>query len=261
MNYSAICDKLLLFLTNYLQNSGLSSFSVGVSGGIDSAVVATLCSKVTKTHALIMPTNASSKQNIDDAIKLVKDLKISHEVINIQKIADSFNEVTTKNSILDLGNIYARIRMILLYNHSLKNNSLVVGTTNKTELLLGYGTIYGDLAYGLNPIGNLFKSDIFEFAKYLGIDQNIINKIPSADLWEGQSDESDFGYSYKQIDLVLKYLFSLHEVEVDKISSILNDDLIEKLRNKFDKNLVDFIIKKIKINNFKLKIPPIAELN
>jgi NAD+ synthase len=139
------------------------------------------------------------------------------------------------------------MRMAILYDKSAELGALVIGTSNKSELLLGYGTLFGDLASALNPIGDLYKSEIFEFAKYLGVVEEIINKPPSADLWEGQSDEKELGYSYSELDKVLRDF-------VDERATK------EELLQKYDKDLVEFVIKKVYFNQFKRKMPIIAKL-
>ena len=244
-DYAEISLKLQNFLKDYVLQSGSKGFVLGVSGGIDSAVVGVIC-KLTNlpTNALIMPTSSSSKSNLEDAFKFCKDFDIDYKIFQIQPILDSFNGcIDEKLSNLRYGNLAARVRMCLLYDYSASLNSLVVGTSNKSERMLGYGTIYGDMACALNPIGELFKSEIFEFAKFLGIDERIIKKAPSADLWYGQSDESELGFSYLRIDEVLKAIQD-------------NEDL-----GSFDKNLVLMIQNRMKANVFKLNLPPIAKID
>lgn len=247
-NYENLKNELVDFLNFHLKNSKLTGFTLGVSGGLDSAVVATLAnfSGVT-TYALIMPTKFSNPKNIDDAINLCKKLKITYKVINIQPILDTFCNTLNENlTPLRLGNLSARVRMSLLYDHSSSKNTLVLGTSNKSEIMLGYGTIYGDMACAINPIGEIFKSDLFEFAKFLDIDKNIINKAPSADLWADQSDEADLGYSYKKLDEVLKF--------IDK-----NGKNLKKLNENFkDLELVSSVLNRVKRNEFKRKLPKIA---
>nr|MBP3724850.1 NAD+ synthase [Campylobacter sp.] len=263
MNFGLIEDKILSFLQNYLKNSNLNAFSVGVSGGIDSAVVATLCAKIAPTYALIMPTKSSSKTNLDDALNLVKKLNIEYKTIYLDDIVENFIQKTNANTQLRIGNIIARSRMIILYDHSALNKSLVVGTTNKSEIVLGYGTIFGDLASALNPVANLLKTDIFEFAKYLKIDKNIINKTPSADLWEGQSDEGDFGYSYEKIDEVLKFTWEYCGKKngvLDDILALCDIKFKQLLKQKFNPNLVEFISTRAKNNKFKSLAIPVAEI-
>jgi len=139
------------------------------------------------------------------------------------------------------------MRMAVLYDKSAELGALVIGTSNKSELLLGYGTLFGDLASALNPIGDLYKTEIFEFAEYLGVNEEIINKPPSADLWEGQSDEKELGYTYEQLDAVLRDF-------VDERATK------EELLRKYDETLVEFVLKKVYQNQFKRKPPIIAKL-
>ena len=247
-DWAKISEKIVEFLTSYLKKSGAKGFVLGVSGGLDSAVVAALCARTgIETHALLMPTKYSNEQNLSDALKLCKDLKITHKIIEIQPILDSFTaQIGESPSNLRMGNLSARTRMCLLYDYSAKINALVVGTSNKSERLLGYGTIYGDTAFALNPIGELFKTEIYELARELGIDEKIITKAPSADLWEGQSDEADIGYSYERLDEVLRLAQSKSEAE---------------LAQEFDPKLVSTVFSRMRANKFKLFLPPIASLD
>jgi len=220
---------------------------LGVSGGIDSAVVATLCAKAkpSETHALIMPTVSSSKENMDDALNLCEKINIKYKVLAIDDILNAFYKTIGANlSNLRKGNLAARVRMSLLYDYSSSINALVIGTSNKSELMLGYGTIFGDLACAINPIGELYKSEIFEFAKYLGLDKNFINKAPSADLWDGQSDEGDIGYSYAVIDEILQNL------ENNK----------EQIIKKFGLKAVLDIENRVVSNRFKRQMPLIVKI-
>ena len=138
--------------------------------------------------------------------------------------------------------------MNILYDISSKTNSVVVGTSNKSEIMLGYGTIYGDTACAFNPIGEIFKSDLFEFASYLGICKDIIEKKPSADLWSGQSDEDELGYSYKTLDEVLKVISKNVDISKDELSK------------QFDEKLANSVLKRFNNNKFKTQIPPIAKI-
>lgn len=240
------------FLRQEVQKTGLSNVVVGLSGGIDSAVVAVLAHAVFKERLLcvMMPSQFSSSSSIDDAKALCESFKMRYEVKAItpmlQSYLDDADETIDK---LRVGNLSARLRMCTLYDYSARESALVIGTSNKSELLLGYGTLFGDLASALNPIGDIYKSEIFEFARYLGVTEAIINKPPSADLFEGQSDESDLGYSYAQIDAVLK-----RYVEQRATVKELYDE-------GFTKELVDMIVKKIYANQFKRKMPLIAKLS
>lgn len=219
---------------------------LGVSGGIDSAVVATLCAraKPNETHALIMPTASSSKQNMDDALNLCEKLSINYKVLAIDGILDAFYKTIDVNlSNLRKGNLAARVRMSLLYDYSSSINALVIGTSNKSELMLGYGTIFGDLACAINPIGELYKSEIFELAKHLGVDKNFIDKAPSADLWDGQSDEGDIGYSYAVIDEILQNLENNKEQVIKKFGSKAVLDIENRVVSNRFKRQMPLIVK------------------
>jgi len=150
---------------------------------------------------------------------------------------------------LRIGNLSARMRMSVLYDISARDSAIVVGTSNKSEILLGYGTLYGDTACAINPIGQMYKSDEFEFAKFLGVTDAIINKKPSADLWEGQSDEEELGYSYATMDYVLKQIVDEDATKADLIAQGIENDLIEMLYYR------------MKANAFKGKLPTIANID
>lgn len=261
MKMSEIENKLSDFLRNYLVNSGQKSFVVGVSGGVDSAVVASLCAKIAPTFALVMPTKTSNKRNLHDALDLIKNLGIKYELIEIDGILSEFLRTGKDTDKIRTGNFAARIRMSLLYDYSAKCGGLVVGTSNKSEIILGYGTLHGDLAYALNPLGNLLKSDVFTLAKYLGVSENIINKAPSADLWEGQSDEGEFGFTYAQIDEFITQIESEFSSECA--------DLVREVefisRGEFgllnsDAKLTKFVVSRARANKFKICPAPIAQI-
>lgn len=259
MNYEKIEKNILEFLRDYLIASGAKGFVLGLSGGLDSAVVATLCAKIAPTHALLMPTRLSNKANLADALRLAKTLGLNHKIIDISNILESFCVANVSpQQKLRYGNLCARVRMCLLYDYSSEHGLLVVGTSNKSERLLGYGTIFGDMACALNPIGELFKSEIFEFADFLGVDKMIINKAPSADLWENQSDESELGYSYKELDGALDFILKglgNSRISSDKIPSgeILGGEIPSV-------EILEFCKKRMKNNAFKLNTPAIAKV-
>ncbi|MCR2056079.1 NAD+ synthase [Campylobacter helveticus] len=245
------CEKILFKIQHFIQekiaNSNANGVILGLSGGIDSALVATLCKKALKdgAFALLMPTKHSSKTNLQDALKLCETLNLNYKIINIDDILQAFLKEFEGVDKIRTGNCTARIRMNLLYDYSALKNYLVVGTSNKSELMLGYGTIYGDLAYAFNPIGGLYKSEIYTLAKYLNLDEVFLKKVPSADLWENQSDEEDLGFSYALIDEGLKALEKNDEATIAK----LNPDLILMLQQR------------IKKNAFKREMPQILRLD
>ncbi|ECO3772806.1 NAD+ synthase [Campylobacter jejuni] len=246
MDWQKITEKMCDFIQEKVKNSQSQGVVLGLSGGIDSALVATLCKRALKENvfALLMPTQISNKANLEDALRLCADLNLEYKIIEIQSILDAFIKQSENTTLVSLGNFAARIRMSLLYDYSALKNSLVIGTSNKSELLLGYGTIYGDLACAFNPIGSLYKSEIYTLAKYLNLHENFIKKAPSADLWENQSDEADLGSSYAKIDEGLKAL----ETNDEKLLRTLDPSLIAMLKNRMQKN------------TFKGKMPEILEI-
>lgn len=248
-NYALIENFLVDFLRRSIAKTGLQNAILGISGGIDSAVVAALAKKALGDNFLgaMIPTNSSSQSSLKDAKKLCETFEISYELINIGDLIDKYFEKDTQNK-LRIGNFAARLRMAVLYDYSAKHNALVLGTSNKSELMLGYGTIYGDLAYAINPLSELYKTEIFEFATYLKIPISIIQKPPSADLWEGQSDEEELGFSYAQIDPLL------HDISENSLNET-------SLKKKYDHNLVDMVLNRTKKNAFKHKPPIYAKFD
>jgi len=248
--YSQISDYLQCFLDNEVKKTSLKKVVLGLSGGLDSAVVAVLAQKVFKDDlfCIKMPSHYSSKSSLDDADELCKKFNIKSQTISIEPMLKDYEELNPDLDDLRKGNFSSRIRMATLFDISARENALVLGTSNKSELMLGYGTVYGDLASAINPIGDLYKSEVFELAKYLGVNQNIINKPPSADLWDGQSDETDLGYTYAQLDEAMKMYVE------ERLS---RDEIVAK---NIDETMLDMIIKRIFRNHFKRKMPVIAKL-
>lgn len=247
-----VAKMLVKFLRHEIHHSGFSKAIVGISGGIDSAVVAYLAVEALGAKnvlGLMLPYQTSSKSSLTDAEKIISNLKIKSDKIEITNIVEPLFKNQKISDNLRRGNIMARARMIILYDTSQKENALVIGTSNKTEILLGYGTQFGDLASALNPIGDLYKTQIISLAKYLGIPKNIISKKPSADLFIGQTDESDFGFTYDEVDRLLYYL-------VDERMN--QNELIEK---GFDKKFISKVKKMIQKNQFKRRPPVIAKIS
>ena len=244
-----IKQNLISFLKEEVLKTGLKKITLGLSGGLDSAVVAVLCKEVfdDNLNCVLMPSQFSSKASIDDAIELCKKFDIKYEIVSIEPMLSAYLKNMDENS-LRIGNFSARLRMSVLYDISARENSLVVGTSNKSELLLGYGTIFGDLACAINPIGDIYKSDLFEFAKYLGVNDSIVKKAPSADFYEGQSDEADLGYSYSKIDSLLKKMIDENRSKDELLALGFEDEFIETIK------------KRVKINEFKRRLPIVAKI-
>lgn len=249
MNFDNIKEQMITFLKDEVAKSGLENVTLGLSGGLDSAIVAVLCKEAfgNKLSCVLMPTQFSSDSSVDDAISLCKKFDITYEIVEISPMLRAYIN-NMHDDKLRIGNYSARLRMSVLYDISARDKSLVIGTSNKSEILLGYGTIFGDIACAINPIGEMYKSDEYEFGKVLGVVPEILKKKPSADLWEGQSDEDELGYTYKQMDDVLK-LF------VDE-----NKSKEELVKEGFDTDLIDMLDRRIKANAFKGKLPTIAQI-
>jgi NAD+ synthase len=248
--YSQITEFLEHFLDDEVNKTGLANVVVGLSGGIDSAVVAVLAQKVFKDKLLCvkMPSHYSSASSLDDADELCSKFGMNAIECSIDPMLKPYEDLNPDMDNLRRGNLSARLRMLTLFDISAKNSALVLGTSNKSELMLGYGTLYGDLASAVNPIGDMYKSEVYELAEHLGVNESIINKAPSADLWDGQSDEEDLGYTYAQLDHALKLYVE------DRITKE------EIINSGVDAQMLEMIVGRIFKNHFKRKMPVIAKL-
>jgi NAD+ synthase len=190
--------------------SGCKGIVVGLSGGVDSAVAATFCCRAIgagKVLGLSLPSFVSNPADIADAAALCNQLGMEHRIVSIDPMLNGFKTIPEfKESRYLLGNLMARIRMAVLYYHANRDHTLVCGTSNRSEYMLGYCTKFGDNAADFQPLLHLYKTEIYIIAKELGIPDSIIKKTPSAGLWEGQSDEEEIGLSYAEIDTSLQAL-------------------------------------------------------
>lgn len=244
---------LTAFIQDEVWKVGYKKVVLGLSGGIDSAVVAALASRALgseNVYAIMMPYATSNPDSLADATQVAEHLDIKHSVIEITTMIDSyFTTIAEPNAeILRRGNKMARERMSVLYDQSSKLNALVIGTSNKTELLLGYGTIYGDMASALNPIGDLYKHQIYQLAKHLNLPKVVIEKAPSADLWEGQTDEQELGYTYDELDCFLYYKYDCRYSE-------------QELAEMFAEEFINAVTRKVRVNHYKRKPPVIAKVS
>lgn len=247
-----LSKMLVVFIRDFCAKSGFKKVVLGLSGGLDSAVVAYLaCQALGKRNvlALILPYKNSDPQALRDARNVVRALGIRSKVIDITPMVDAYYRRFPDKDRVRKGNKLARERMSILYDFSARENALVIGTGNKTEILLGYSTIHGDAAYAFNPIGDLYKSQVRLLAKELGVPQRIIDKPPSADLWRGQTDEGDLGATYEQLDRFLYHL-------VDKKYGPAR---LKRLGYK--SNFIKRIVGIMKRNEFKGKPPEIAKID
>ena len=192
--------RIIDFIRNYLSNAERDRLVVGLSGGVDSAVSTALAVEAigsSNVTALIMPYETSNSESVADASDLAKQLGIDYQIIDITPVTKAyFENYAPEADHLRIGNWLARIRMCVLYDFSAKLQALVLGTSNRTEFMIGYFTQFGDSACAFEPIGHLYKTEVWKLAKILHIPERIINKTPTADLWPGQSDEQEIGISY-----------------------------------------------------------------
>ena len=251
LNLKEVHNELVEFLRENFKKAGFSKAVLGLSGGIDSALVAYLLRDALGKEnvlAIMMPYKSSNPDSLNHAKLVVEDLKINAKSIEITDMIDAYFKNEKEASSLRMGNKMARERMSILFDYSSKENALVVGTSNKTEIYLGYSTQFGDSACALNPIGDLYKTNIWDLSRYLKIPNELIEKKPSADLWEGQTDEQEMGLTYKEADQVLYRM--LEE----------NKTVKEILAEGFSKDLVDNILKRMNRSEYKRRMPLIAKI-
>lgn len=227
------------FLTVEFRNAGFSNAVLGISGGVDSAVVAYLAAEALgKDNVLgvLLPYRTSDPKNIADAQLVVERLGIRSEFVDISPMVDAYCERYAVTDVQRRGNIMARMRMVILYDLSARERALVLGTSNKSEILVGYGTIYGDLACAVNPLGDLYKSQVWLLAEALGVPQQIIEKPPTADLWKGQTDEGELGLKYSELDRVLYYMFDKKMTDEQLVEQGFPLELVRTIRTRHEKN-------------------------
>ena len=251
LNLKDVHNELVKFLRENFKKAGFSKAVLGLSGGIDSALVAYLLRDALGKEnvlAIMMPYKSSNPDSLNHAKLVVEDLKINAKSIEITDMIDAYFKNEKEASSLRMGNKMARERMSILFDYSSKENALVVGTSNKTEIYLGYSTQFGDSACALNPIGDLYKTNIWDLSRYLKIPNELIEKKPSADLWEGQTDEQEMGLTYKEADQVLYRMLEKNK----KVEEVLAEG--------FNKDLVDNILRRMNRSEYKRRMPLIAKI-
>jgi len=235
ISYPEIKDKIVAFISRSVSGSGANGAVIGLSGGIDSALTLFLTvSALGKENVLglLLPEKGiSSKQDIDDAAEVANILGIEYKIIEISPVLASFSSaipVFDSRAKTANGNLKARTRMCILYYHANLMGRMVVGTGNKTELLLGYFTKYGDGGVDIEPIGDLYKTQVRGLSKYMGIPARMIEKIPTAGLWPGQTDESELGVSYDMADQILTMLVD-EKKDISELKSRFPTEIVVKL--------------------------------
>lgn len=249
MDYNIVFNSLISSLKNAFEKTGAKKAVIGVSGGIDSAAVCACAVKALGQENVLgyyMPYKTSSKESFLDAEKLSKSLGFKLEIIDITKMADAFIEGKDNITPLRKGNIMARCRMICLFDKAAEYGGIVLGTSNRTELLLGYGTWYGDTASSINALGELYKREVYGISHAAGIPESIIRKAPTADLWQGQTDEEELGFTYELLDNLF------YDIEQNNMNK-------NELYEKYGKDNVDSIVKRVIRNSFKRSTPFICE--
>jgi NAD+ synthase len=252
LNNALVEQVLCGFLLEETRRTGREKLVVGLSGGIDSAVAAALAARALgpeNVHGLLMPYRASSPSSLKDGKTVGRQLGISQEIIDITPMIDAFFVGAPAAGRRRRGNRMARERMAILYDRSESLRALVLGTSNKTELLLGYGTLFGDMSSALNPLGDLYKTQVRQLADYLKLPISVRRKLPSADLWEGQSDEEEIGAPYPVVDAILHLLVD-ERLTVDEVAS-----------TGFDLKFVRKLWKSVAATQFKRRPPLIAKIS
>jgi NAD+ synthase len=251
-----VIDVIVGFIRSQLQQTGFERLVVGLSGGVDSATVAYLAARAVAADNLLavrMPYRTSDPSSETDALTVIEALGCDAQRVDLTPMADPLLTLVGQGNETAIrvrrGNVLARLRMIVLYDRSAAFDALVCGTSNKTEALLGYGTIHGDMAAAIQPIGDLYKSQLREVATELGVPPAIVAKPPSADLWPGQTDEDELGATYDALDRILFALVD-RRWTVDRC-----------VRAGMDADLVRWVVERVARNEFKRQMPPAAKVS
>ncbi len=240
------------FIADEIAKAGMHRAVIGLSGGIDSALSAYLSAEALGAQnvlAVRMPYRTSAEDSLSDADRTIEDLGLPSLTVPITGMADPLINQLPDMSNVRKGNVMARLRMTILYDQSAAWGGLVMGTSNKTEILLGYTTLYGDSAVAMQPLGDLYKAQVRQLARAVGVAQSILDKAPSADLWAGQTDEGELGFTYNDVDQVLFLL-------VDERYTV--DEVVDE---GFDRTFVEEVWRRVKANHYKRTMPNIAKLS
>jgi NAD+ synthase len=251
LNAPLAVTVLASFIRDAVETSGTAGVVIGLSGGIDSSLSAALAVRALgpeRVHGFLLPYRTSSPASEQDARAVAVHLGIPHRLIDISPMVDAYFAVETGADPARRGNKMARERMSILFDQAKAENALVLGTSNKTEILLGYTTWFGDSAASLQPLGDLYKTQVRALSRAVGVPQPILEKKPSADLWPGQTDESELGIQYDEVDQVL-YLLVDERVDASRV-----------VQMGFSEALVTRVLKLVKNMQYKRMMPIIAKV-
>jgi NAD+ synthase len=240
------------FIHSEITRVGFSRAVVGLSGGVDSSLACFLAAEALGPEnvlAVRMPYKTSSPDSMDDAQRVIEASGVQSATISVTEMADALIEQFPNMDQVRQGNIMARARMIVLYDQSAATKGLVIGTGNKTEILLGYTTLYGDSACALNPNGDLYKTQVRQLARAVGVPEDIVTKPPSADLWKGQTDEGELGFTYADVDQLLYLLVDERYKPEECVEAGFNEEFVRE------------VIRRMRNNQFKRVMPPVAKLS
>jgi NAD+ synthase len=252
IDVALVRDILVGFVRNEVRKVGFERVVVGLSGGVDSALSATIaCAALGAENVLpfLMPYRTSASASEADARAVCQWLGMTPTVVDISPQLDAYFERFPDADRGRRGNKMARERMTILYDMSFAHRALVIGTSNKTELLLGYGTLFGDMASALNPLGDLYKTQVFALARSMDLPAQVIDKPPSADLWEGQSDEEELGFGYAIVDSLLYHMVDERRTRAE-LGAL-----------GFDDAFVDDVARRMRGSQYKRRPPIIAKLS
>jgi len=252
IDYELVRTILVQFLRSEVRRTGLERGILGLSGGLDSALVCTLAAEALgpeRVDAVAMPYRTSSPQSLVHARMVAERTGVALTVRDITPMVDAYFGAEPGASSLRRGNKMARERMSILYDLSAQRGALVLGTSNKSELFLGYGTAFGDLASAVNPIGDLFKSEVRHLSRLVGVPAEIVDKPPSADLWAGQSDELELGFSYEEVDPLLRLMLDERRSERECVEAGHDEALVRRVHEM------------VRRSQFKRRLPIIAKVS
>ena len=252
LNPDRVVPELAGFIRDQVERAGRRGVVLGLSGGIDSSLVAHLAVQALgaeRVHAYFLPYRSSSSESLAHADLVANRLGLSPRTVDITPMVDALEQQLPSMDRRRKGNSMARMRMIVLYDRSEEHNALVIGTSNRTETLLGYGTLHGDAAWGFNPIGNLYKSQVRQLSRAVGVDGSIVDKAPTADLWSGQTDEGEMGFSYDLADRVL-YLLVDRGMRPGEIAGL-----------GYQPEAVNRVVRMVRASEFKRSMPPVAAIS